>query len=272
MPIFPQVIACLRQDDSKLPLLETALLNVELSAALWSNKEDAEELIPQHRLAPIAVFVRHLYAAAERMSELPSSPDPRNPGGPCRFKRDENTILALHGNNPVWYWTRKNDSWELHMMRVSKESDVEDDLDFDELLAEMEDIVDDDGDENHEDELGDVQSPNDPERLTPDPMFGVIAYFREILEDGSTRLDGQSYWSDPKNPDNDYRFRISDEIIVAYRSTSHHGFQPIWCWRKKEDGHWKLYRVAISVSSDHSLLDLSKERKLDNGIWELAEN
>ena len=272
MPIFPQVIACLRQDDSKLPLLNTEFLDVELSAALWSIKEDAEKLKPKQRLAPIAVFVRRLYAAAERMSELPSSPDPRNPDGPCRFKRDENTILALHGNNPVWCWTRKNDTWELHMMRVSKESDVEDDLDFDELLAEMEDVVDDDGDEILEDELDDVQSPNDPERLTPDPMLGVISYFHEILEDGSTRLDGQPYWSDPKNPDNDYSFRISDEIIVAYRSNPHHGSQPIWCWRKKEDGHWKLYRVSISVSSDQTLLNPSMEEKLDNGVWELAEN
>ena len=271
MPVFPQVIACLREDDSKLPLLDAEFLDLELSEALWSNEEkDAENLKLNTRLAPIALFVKHLYDAAERMAGLPLSPDPRNPDGPCRFKRDENTILAFHGDNPVWYWIRKNDFWSLYMMRVSRELALEgDDLDYD---PELEELLEDDGDEGPEEELGNVQSPNDPEGLTPDSVFGVSSYFHEILKDGHGRLDGQPYWDDPSCPNTDYRFRQNNEFIVAYRRASDGGFRPIWCWRKREDGRWKLYRVRISVSLDQSLLDLSMERKLDSGVWELAEN
>lgn len=50
----------------------------ELSEALWLNgdgaeKEDAEKLKLRQRLAPITIFVNHLYTAAERMAELPVS-------------------------------------------------------------------------------------------------------------------------------------------------------------------------------------------------------
>ena len=101
----------------------------ELSEALWLNgggaeKEDAEKLKLRRRLASIIIFVNHLYTAAERIVELPVSPDPRTPAGPCRFKGDEDTILAFHGNNLVWYWTRKSDFWQLYAMRVFWESDV----------------------------------------------------------------------------------------------------------------------------------------------------
>ena len=236
-------------------------LDIEVSEKLWSERpsfrENAEELTPRQRLVPFALFVRRLYDFSRQMAELPFFPDPRCPESSYIFKRNENVILAFCGDDPIWYWENKDDLWELYMMRVSRNADIEESLDRDDLLAEHENI---------EDESDDTR--NDPENLTPDPLLGVFKHFLRVLEYGHAQLEGEPYSRDTASPNSAYRFRFNEQFIIAYRCNSDSDYQPVWCWRKQKNGTWKLYRLRISVSSDIELLDSSIEQELENGTWD----
>ena len=260
MPIFTQVIDKLRENDAIIKMRNSEFLDVEVSEGLWSIRPSfqvgADELTPRERLMPFALFVHRLYDFSEKMEDLPFFPDPRNPRNACKFKVNENVILAFCGDNPIWYWEKKDDFWQLFMMRVSREFDIDESLDIDDLLEEL---------ENYEDEDRDTR--NDPEHLTPDPLLGVFSYFRRVLEEGHAQLEEEPYIPDTANPNSKYRFRSNGQFIVAYRRISDSECQPAWCWRKQESGSWKLYRIRISVSPDIQLLDSWIEPELKNGTW-----
>lgn len=263
MPIFPQVVSRLREDDTILKINKTQFLDVEVSDALWGNfNNDAEELTPKQRLTPFVAFVRKLYSLSEQMEDYPILPDPRSPKGPYKFKEDENIILVFCGDIPVWYWEKKDELWQLYAMNATRNSNVEEVLDPDELDREIEELLQEL--ENDEEEGG--SNRNDPEYLTPDASLGVFRYFVGVMEDGHAQLEGEPYCHDTANPNSDYRFRFNDRIIMAYRCISDSGCQPAWCWRKQENGFWKLYRLRISVTLD-DLFDLPIERILTNGTW-----
>lgn len=271
MPIFPQVISCLRDDDTILAIGNFEFLDVEVSEELWGNfNKDAEELAPKRRLTPFAVFVKQLYNLSERMEDLPFLPDPRSPQGTYKFKENENIILVFCGDNPVWYWEKTDNLWQLYAMRVTKNSNVEEALDPNELDREIEELLQDlENQDLENDEEEDGPKGNDPEYLTPDANLGVFRHFISVLEDGHAQLEGEPYCHDTANPNSSYRFRFNDRFIVAYRCMSDSDCQPVWCWRKQEDGFWKLYRLRISVTLD-DLFDLPIERVLTNGTWESA--
>lgn len=257
MPIFSQVTDRLREDDEILAMGISEYLDVEVSDGLWSIAPafqiDAEKLTPRQRLQPFALFVTKLYDLSEQMENLPFFPDPGNPESACRFKANDNAILAFCGDNPVWFWEQKDDSWRLCMMQVSRESDI---FDIEDLLQELQNDVDEE-DTRH-----------DPENLTPDPLLGVFSYFRRILEAGHGQLEEEPYFPDPANPNGNYRFRSNGQFVVAYRSISGSDCQPAWCWRQQENGLWKLYRVRISVRSDADMLESWIRPELTNGIWD----
>ena len=261
MPIFTQVTDKLRENDQIMAMSSSEFLDVEVSDGLWSIKPsfpvDAEELPPRKRLMPFALFVRKLYDYSDQLEKLPFFPDPRDPESTCQFKANENIILAFCSDNPVWYWERKNDLWQLCMMRVSRESNMDEPLDIDDLLEEF---------ENYEDEDGDIR--NDPENLTPDPLLGVFQHFIRVLANGHRQLEEEPYFPDSANPNGKYRFRSNGQLIVAYRRISGNDYQPAWCWRWQENGTWKLYRIRISVSSAIHMMDSWIEPELKNGIWD----
>ncbi|MCY4590245.1 MAG: hypothetical protein OXE86_06710 [Alphaproteobacteria bacterium] len=260
MLIFTQVIDKLREDDAILVMSSSEFLDVEVSHGLWSERQsfqiDSEYMTPMQRLTLFAPFVWKLHNHSKKMKKLPLLPDPRNPDSAWTFKVNEDIILAFCSDNPVWYWEKKDDSWQLYIMRVLREDNMDDSLGIDELIRELENY-------EHEDE----GTRNDPENLTPDPLLGVFKHFLRVLTDGHAQLDKEPYFPDPANPNSEYRFRSNGQFVVAYRRISDSDCQPAWCWRRQENGSWKLYRIRISVRPDIELLDSSVELELENGTW-----
>ena len=289
MPVFPQVFARLQEDDSVLVMSDTEFLEVELSEALTRDRiRGDDDRTPCALLRHAGVFVHQLlHRAAEEVAGKPYLPDPRNPNGFCRFKMSDDVVVAFHGDSPVWFWRRNGGSWELHMMRVTKESDLEDTEDIDALLAAFENAAFENYDEEEDDtdtllestdsdvglsddepEIPDVDEPqdNDPERLTPDPLLGVLQHFTRVLTDAHAQLKGAPLLPDPTDPNGERRFRSNGEFIVAYRVSEGAKDKPIWCWRKKQDGHWKLYRLRTCAGME--IPSPSFEKRLWDGNWD----
>ena len=288
LPIFRQVFARLREDDSILAMSDTEFLEVELSQPLTEHGVD--DLTPTGLRHHAAVFVRQLHEVAKKVAGEPYLPDMRNPNGLCRFKKGEDAVVAFHGDSPVWHWRRKGGLWELHMMRVTRVSNVVGASDIEALLAGLESLDDEhdeagvraarfqngSGQEGIEDidgssdgglETSDMAAGegNDPERLTPDALLGVLMHFNQVLKDAHDRLDDAPWLPDTADPNGEGRFRSNGEYIVAYRSGDGAEYVPDWCWRKKPDGSWKLYRLRSRAGPD--IPDPSFERRLRDGRW-----
>ena len=288
MPIFRQVFARLQEDDSILAMSDTEFLEVELSRPL--TKHGVDDLTPTGLRHHAAVFVRQLQEVAGKVAGEPYLPDMRNPNGFCRFKKDEDAVVAFHGDSPVWHWRRKSGLWELHMMRATRESNVAGAPDIETLLAGPESLDDErdeggvraarfqngSGQEGIEDIDGSSDGGletrelaeggrNDPERLTPDALLGVLMHFTQVLKDAHDRLDDAPWQPDTADPNGEGRFRSNGEYIVAYRRGEGAEHEPAWCWRKKLDGDWKLYSLRTCVGPD--IPDPSFERRLGDGRW-----
>ena len=288
MPIFARVFARLQEDDGILAMADRELLEVELSWAL--SRDGTGNLSPVGLLQDAAVFVRRLHEAAGEVAGEPYLPDLRNPNGPCRFRRGGDVVVAFHGDSPVWYWRRQGGRWELHMMRATREPGVAGTPDLDALLDELEYF--DDGDEEGDDlaelfQLGPIMERiedfggwadrgpepgdgaarhgNDPERLTPDALLGVIQHFTQVLKDAHEALDGAPLLPDAADPGGEGRFRSNGEFIVAYRAGVGAEYAPVWCWRRKPDGRWRLYRLRGCAGPE--IPDPSFERRLREGDW-----
>lgn len=288
MPIFRQVFACLQADDSILAMSDTEFLEVELSQPL--TKHGVDDLTPTGLRHHAAVFVRQLHEVAGKVAGEPYLPDMRNPNGLCRFKKGEDVVVAFHGDSPVWHWRRKGELWELHMMRVTRVSNVAGAPDIEALLAGLEsldhehdeggvqaalfqngsgqeEIEDIDGSRGGGLEIGELAEGgrNDPERLSPDALLGVLMHFTQVLKDAHDRVDDAPWQPDTADPNGGNRFRSNGEYIVAYRRGEGAEHEPAWCWRKKLDGDWKLYRLRTCVGPD--IPDPTFERRLRDGRW-----
>lgn len=278
MPIFRDVFARLQEDDSILALSDTELLEVELSRALTGHAVD--DLAPVELRRHAAAFVRRLREAAGTVAGEPYLPDPRNPNGCCRFRKGEDFVVAFHGDSPVWYWRREQGLWELHMMRVTRVSDL---AGTPELVASRH-APGNSGDEGDvranpfqiepqgassggSPETGDEAAGhgNDPERLTPDALLGVLMHFTQVLEDAHDRLGDAPWLPDTADPNGERRFRSNGEFIVACRAVDGAEYEPSWCWRRKPDGHWKLYRLRTRAGPE--IPDPSVEHPLGDGHW-----
>lgn len=288
MPIFRQVFARLQEDDSILAMSDTEFLEVELSQPL--TKHGVNDLTPTGLRHHAAVFVRQLHELAGKVAGEPYLPDMRNPNSLCRFKKGEDVVVAFHGDSPVWHWRRKGELWERHMMRVTRVSNVAGAPDIEALLAGLESL-------DHEHDEGGVQAAlfqngsgqeeiedidgsrgggleidelaegggNDPERLSPDALLGVLMHFTQVLKDAHDRVDDAPWQPDTADPNGENRFRSNSEYIVAYRRSEGAEHEPAWCWRKKLDGDWKLYRLRTCVGLD--IPDPTFERRLRDGRW-----
>ena len=288
MPIFRDVFARLQEDDSILAMSDTEFLEVELSRALTRHAVD--DLAPAELRRHAAAFVRRLREAAGTVAGEPYLPDPRNPNGCCRFRKGEDVVVAFHGDSPVWYWRREQGLWELHMMRVTRVSDLAgtpeigaspdgpgnpgDGHDEGDIRARpfrieprKERIEDRGASSGGGPETGDkaADDGNDPERLTPDALLGVLMHFTRVLEDAHDRLDGAPWLPDTADPNGERRFRSNGEFIVACRAIDGTEYEPAWCWRRKPDGYWKLYRLRTRAGPE--IPDPSVEYRLGDGRW-----
>ena len=285
MPIFTRVFTRLQEDDGILAMSDTELLEVELSRALRGR--GADDLAPVELLEDAAVFVRRLHEAAGEVAGEPYLSDPRNPNGPCRFRMGEDVVVAFHGDSPVWHWRRERGLWELYMMRVTREPGVVGIPDIDALLDGLEhfdgggdvleelfqlgpllggmDDLDGPGHRGPEPEDAAARDGNAPELLTPDALLGVIQHFTQVLKDAHEALDGAPWSPDAADPNGGGRFRSNDEFIVAYRDRDGTEYRPVWCWRRKPDGRWKLYRLRSCAGPE--IPDPSFERRLRDGNW-----
>ena len=289
MTTFTRVFARLQEDDRILAMADTELLEVELSRALYEHRVD--NLAPRELLQDAAVFVGRLHEAAEEVAGEPYLPDPRNPNGPCRFRKRGDVVVAFHGDSPVWHWRRQRGLWELHMMRVTREPGVAGKPDIDDFLDGLAflDDEDDEGDglaelfqlETLLKGIGDADGPgeggpgvgdaaarggNDPERLTPGALLGVLQHFTQVLKDAHERLDGAPWLPDAADPNAGSRFRSNGEFIVAYRNGGGGELEPAWCWRRKLDGCGKLYRLRTCAGPE--IPEPSFERRLRDGRWD----
>ena len=61
-------------------------------------------------------------------------------------------------------------------------------------------------------------------------------------------------------------FRSNDKFIMAYGCAANGKYDPLWCWKRKPEGKWTLYRLRASLEGrelgDHA------ERQLRVGNWD----
>lgn len=271
MPIFPQVFKRLQEDDSILEVADDEWLEVYFSFGEWP--EQYRDRLPCRLVRHAAVFVKHLYDNAERVADELYFPDARNPDSPCLLKMDDDVIVAFQDDRPVWYWERKEGIWNFNGLWISRETnwsgsfDTDDDLEQI-LLGEALGIneLDREEDEFPDVPLAAVHETNDPEYLNPDPLLGVLRHVEKVLSDADAQLKGERYLCDPGDPNNGYRFRSNDKVIVAYGCAATGEYDPLWCWKKKAEGKWKLYKLRASLEGRE--LENHAERRLRMGNWD----
>ena len=86
-------------------------------------------------------------------------------------------------------------------------------------------------------------------------------YFAKTLMHAAEKVENEPCFPDVRDPNGGYRFREDEGLIVVYR-----GNEPVWYWKRRADGSWKLYRLDASKDSDHS--DLSDDVALHDGEWD----
>lgn len=236
----------LHESDNNLRISGVGLLKIEVAEALCER--DIRTLLPKDLLRIAVQFYRKLNVAAARVAEAPSSLDFRHPYGPCRFRKTDDLIVAFHDESPIWFWERLGQEWSLNSLNVRISRHDRDPL-WDASWLE-------------DPRLYHAPDGNDPRGLTPGAFVGVIWYVKEILDRAVASVDGRPYIPDVSGLSTGYVFRTDGEFTVAYRPLDE---APAWCWKRKCDGMWKLYRMQPERAS--RLPDLSQERELRDGEW-----
>lgn len=245
MPVFPHVFERLQEDDSILGMFDHECLEVRFSFEDWPTTDRA--MLPHSLLRWVAGYVHRLYANATQLADEPYFPDGRDPNGHLQFKMNDDVIVGFQGDLPFYCWQQKDGSWELQQLKVFKKAETDDPPDFDEFIDLLE-LDDDDGQgESRPDGLGrwlrPIPEEGDAGELTPDPLLGVIQHFVWVLKEAHMQVDGTPLMRDTRNPNSEYLFRSDDEYVVAYRSFANAKHKPVWCWKRKQHGRWKLYKL-----------------------------
>lgn len=246
MPVFPLVFEHLQEDDSILGMFDNEYLEVRLSFEVEPKTD--RDLLPSNALRRVAHFVKRLETNAEWLADNPCFPDGRDPNGHLQFKMNDDVIVGFQGNLPFYYWQQKDGSWELQRLRVFKKAETDDPPDLDEFIDSLElDAADEGQGESRPVDLGrwlrPIPKEGDAGELTPDPLFGVLQQFVQVLKEAHKQVDGTPLMPDSRNPNSEYRFRSDDEYVVAYRSFASGAHEPVWCWKRKPNGRWKLYKL-----------------------------
>ena len=264
-----RVFERLKVDDSILKMGDTAYLDVGISRAI--SDRDPDTMTPWRVLQHVAFFNKRLETVDSAVSAERWFPDPGTPNGCNRFRANDDFIVAYQGDIPLWYWENKDGRWELNRLRVKRADlsylfdpfellDEDEDLDLqDEFLEEDEDMELQDG------FLGDDEGPDHqggyrPEELTPMEVFGVVMYFAKSLKSAAASVKNEPCFPDVRDPNGGCRFRGNDGLIVAYR-----GKEPVWYWKRRECGSWKLYRMDASRMSERFYP--SENVELRDGEW-----
>ena len=240
-----RVFEHLKVDDSILRMGDKEYLDMGMTQAIAGR--DPDTMTPWRLFQTVAYFNRKLERAGAAVSAERWLPDPGHPNGCYRFRANDDFIVACQGEAPIWFWENKDGRWELNRLRVARESDLPDTFDLAALL-------DDDEDLDHRDGYR-------PENLTPMALLGVVMYFAKSLKHVAARVENEPCFPDVRDPNGGYRFREDEGLIVVYR-----GDEPVWYWKIKAAGLWKLYRLAASEKSDYS--DFSDDVALHDGEWD----
>ena len=271
MPIFPEVIARLREDDGILGMDDIEYLEVYFAFDGWP--ETLRHLLPNGWLPFVAHFVRRLDENAARVADRPYVPDMRNPNGLYGIKADDDVIVAFNDHRPVWYWERKEEEvWNLHALWAIRSLGGGSFLEVGQDIAhhwigEDRPAGPPDGEDLQclEPRDAEIHASNDPTTLLPDPLLGVLSHYYRVLKDGHARLEGTPYLLVPGQPNSACRYRSNDEFIVAYWPVGNGQYEPAWCWKSKPDGAWKLYMLLShptrEIDDDYAV------RELNNGTW-----
>ena len=237
MPLFLRVRDRLRADEDILALADTEFLEVELTEAVRAN--DTHERPPRHCLAAVTLFVKELGSAVAEVADSPIVTELVDPNGFYEFQASDNYIVAYCGCHPVWFWKRDGGEWKLHRVSVQRRSSIADVFEdvYPYLFANV-----------PQSELSGVflrSGVNDPERLIPHALLGVLAYIWEMQNRAHDRMikADAPYLPDVEGVDQDFRFKTDGEFIVTYRRGSDN---PLWCWKRREANRWKLYRLFPS--------------------------
>ena len=270
MPIFPTVIARLREDDRILGMDDTEYLEVYFAFDGWP--ETLRDLLPDQWLRYVAHFVKRLDENAAQVADRPYVPDMRSPNGRYGLKADDDVIVAFHDHQPAWYWERKEEVWNLRAAWAIRSFGGNSALEFSYDIAHYwigEDFpADPPGVEEREcvdPHDAEIHASNDPARLLPDPLLGVLSHYSRVLKDGHARLEGTPYLRDPGKPNSACRYRSNDDFIVAYWPVGNGEYEPAWCWKRKPDGAWKLYLLIPHPTQE--IFDDFAVRELASGTW-----
>ncbi|MCY4558311.1 MAG: hypothetical protein OXF79_18435 [Chloroflexi bacterium] len=270
MAIFPKVIARLREDDGILGMDDIEYLEVYFAFDGWP--ETLRKLLPNQWLRQVALFVKRLDENGARVAERPYCPDMRSPNGRFGLKMDDDVIVAFHHHRPAWYWEKKEEAWRLNALwadrLLSEDSFLEFGYDIahywvgDDRPAGPLDVEEQEPVDSHDAE---ILASNDPERLLPDPLFGVLGHFLRILNEGHAQLEGTPYLLVPGQPNSACRYRSNGEFIVAYRPVGNDEYEQAWCWKRKPGGAWKLYMLLAHPTQE--IHDDYAVRELGEGTW-----
>lgn len=262
MPIFPQVIERLREDDRILGMGDFEYLEVYFAFDGWP--ETIRDLLPDRWLPYVASFVRRLDQNAARVADSPYVPDMRSPNGRYGLKADDDLIVAFHDHRPAWYWERKEEVWNLHAAWAIGGLGGGSFVEVGQDIAHH--WIGEDGPADPQDaEDRECHASNHPTRLLPDPLLGVLSHFSRILKDGHARLEGTPYLRVPGNPNSACRYRSNDEFVVAYWPVGNDEYEPAWCWKSKPDDAWKLYMLLSHPTRE--IHDDDAPRELGLGRW-----
>lgn len=237
----------LQRDDNALDLTGDHILVVELSSRLCSP--DSLTRLPDELLRDVAFFCKRLDRVAANVANATYFVDTRNPNGPCRFKRNENLIVAFIGDTPIWFWEKEQGRWELYQVGAFADFEEHQPL-WDESL--LDDCL-----------LLRARGTHAPSRLAPKALLGVLWYFRDILRLAAGRMAGRHWLPDIRNRDSGYAFKTDGAFTVAYRCAD---VEPLWCWKKHEDERWRQLRMRSCESK--TLRGSLEDGRLCDGDWD----
>lgn len=260
----------MREDDCILGMDDIEYLEVFFAFEGWPKT--LRDLLPNQWLRFAAHFVKRLDANAARVADRPYVPEMRNANGRYGLKADDDMIVAFHDHRPAWYWERKKGVWNLNALWANRSFGGGSFVEVGQNIAHHwigEDLPA--GPPDAEDpeclDPGDaeIHASNDPTRLLPDPLLGVLNHYSQVLKEGHARLEGTPYLPVPGNPNSACRYRSNDEFVVAYWPAGNGEYEPAWCWKRKPDGAWKLHLLLSHPTKE--IHDDYVVRELGVGIW-----
>ena len=271
MPIFPQVIARLREDDRILGMEDFEYLEVYFAFDGWP--ETIRDLLPDRWLPYVASISSGGSTRTPpgwRIARMFRTC--RSPNGRYGLKADDDLTVAFHDQRPAWYWERKKGVWNLNALWAIRSfgggSFVEVGQDIaHHWIGEDPPAVPPDAEDLEclDPRDAEIHVSNNPTRLLPDPLLGVLSHYSRVLKEGHARLEGTPYLPVPGNPNSACRYRSNDEFVVAYWPVENGEYEPAWCWKRKPDGAWKLYMLLSHPTKE--IHDDYAPRELGVGIW-----